>query len=436
MGRTSRKRRRKNQILKDFFTYDEDIFERLKSWMLHNNWKPICNLIPHVFETTGRGLMTFDKIEKNGIVLKIPKSLLITTCTVSQSFVHNLFSTDKNYSAQCVVATFLIYEKHLENYSLWKPYLDTLPRFYTNPEFCTKSEKFFLPNFIKDELFTMKNKLNSNYLSLVESIKLLKIKHCNHCQQSFLNIFSYQNFVWAYYTVNTRSIYMNNINKELPNSTINIQGEDNLAMAPLLDLFNHNCETVAKAELVFSDNKEYYQIEALRSYEPKMQVFINYGSHNNQKLYFEYGFFIPNNCLDEIYFNLSDIEKCHQISVSTFSFIKTNQFDKSMAFTVEGLNYNAKIVLFILTAKTLNSSVLKEKIYRDNLNCDDLELLHQIGLIILQNLRNEYRSALEKMMKITHKSKSFSVSIGFMKECIQVIEKSFIVHLKHFKEHL
>lgn len=403
--------------------HQETTYQNLKSWMILNGWKPICDLKPHVFETTGRGLMTLEQVQANNVVLKIPKSLLITTTTVSQSSIGKLFS-QKSYTAQCVLATYLIHQRHLGVESFWKPYLDSLPLSYTNPEFCTKSEKSHLPDFLTNELNCTKRKLNSSYLSLVGSIKLQKSQHCDHCQESYFDIFDYHSFVWAYYTVNTRSIYLNNNSDK--SSKINILGDDDMAMAPLLDLFNHNCETVADASLV----EQSYQIKALRSYNPGSQVFINYGSHSNIKLYLEYGFFIPNNALDQICFNLSDIQKFKKVSKSTCTFIKTSQFDKSMGFTCEGLNYNAKIVLFIVTnahSSSSNESSLKQKIYRDGLSPEDLKISYSLALVILQSIRNEYELTLKRMVKIKKRSDSFDVSVGFVQECIRVLDKSFVV---------
>jgi hypothetical protein len=426
MGRTSRKRwLKKQEIVKTSPISNEDLYKKLKSWMYFNKWKSTCNLIPYVFETTGRGLMTINKIENNQIILQVPKSLLITTFIVSQSPIKILFSIDKSYSAQCILAIFLIYEKHLGMLSFWKPYLDTFPNSYSNPEFCTKTEKKFLPFFIKHELQVLSKTLKSNYVSLIESIKLLDNNICKHCQQSFYNIFTYHRFIWAYYTVNTRAIYISD--KKQKCLSINIKGDDNLALAPLLDLFNHTCETVADARLVsMSNDEEFYQIKTLKSYESKTQVFINYGAHSNIKLYLEYGFFITNNPLDEIFFNIIDIQKCHQLSKLSYNFLNANKYENSMAFTAKGLNYCAKNALFIATSNTLKNSFWKEKIYRQEFNNNDLQLLNNLGLAILQNINNELISILKNMTIVTHRSESFSVLIGFLKEYIEIIKNSLI----------
>lgn len=431
MGRTARKRRLKNQeIFNNLPKNNEDLYEKLRSWMLINNWKAACNLEPYVFKTTGRGLMTLDKVDANQVVLKVPKSLLITTAVVSQSSVGKLFSADTSYSAQCVIAIFLIYEKHLGELSYWKPYLDTLPNTYTNPEFCTKTEKKLLPTFISNELDIISKRLKSSYVSLIKSIRKLHNDSCDHCHQSLYDIFTYHKFVWAYYTVNTRAIYMNNEKEKC--FPIRIKEDDNLAMAPLLDLFNHTCETVADAQLTRdSSGQEYYYIKALRSCDPKMQVFINYGAHSSLKLYLEYGFFIPGNPLDQIVFNLSDVKKCHQVSESASSFLRSNGFDKNMAFTLEGLNYNAKNALFIVTSNPSEETFWKDKIYREEFDSKDLKPLNDLGLILLQNLKTEHLALLNNMKNIVNRSESYSMAIGIIEEYLEIIEKSF-KYLKMF----
>ena len=422
MGRTARKRPLKNQkALKNIPINHEEVYERLKSWMIANKWKAVCNLKPYVFEITGRGLMTLDKVEKDQVVLQIPKSLLITTFVVSQSPIGTLFSLDRSYSAQCVLATFLIYEKHLNEASCWKPYLDTLPSTYTNPEFCSKVEKRLLPEFIGNKLSEIGKELKSSYFSLIQSIKKLSNNTCDHCKQSYFKIFSYHSYIWAYYTINTRAIYMNNKKHKF----INIKGDDNLALAPFLDLFNHTCETVADAQLIsFSNGKEFYQIRALRSYDQKMQIFINYGAHSSLKLYLEYGFFISQNPLDQIFFHLSNIQECHQVNTSVCNFLKTNKFDQCMAFTIDGLNYNAKNALFIITSNLLKESLWKKKIYHEELTNTDLQLVNNLGLTILQNIKMEFIVLLSFMIKIVNKTESFKIAISLIKEYIEIIENS------------
>lgn len=435
MGRTARKRRRKcENILKCSTKTDEKLYKKLKSWLISNDWRVNCNLKPCVFKNTGRGLMAVDEIQENQIILQIPRSIIITTHTVFTSLIGNLFSSELNYSAQSIIAIFLIYEKHLDHHSFWKPYLDTLPKTYTNPEFCTKVEKQFLYPSIANDLESMTKNLKFDYLILIRSIKLLSNNStCVHCKKSFYNIFSYPNFVWAYYTVNTRAVYMDNSNIK---SFINIRNKNNLALVPFLDFFNHDFETVAKANFVtISDTEKFYQIKSLKSYLPGTQVFINYGAHCNHKLFLEYGFFIPNNPLDQIFFTTFDIQNCHRVSSEALEFLKINNIDKSMAFTAKGLNYNAKNALFIVTSSSKfdkKSSSWREKIYCSEFDKNDLIVINQLGLALLEKIKIKLISCLKNMERINKKSESFSIAVDFVKEYAKLVESS----LKYIKSSL
>lgn len=423
MGRTTRKRRRKNQ--RSLQISSTNVHDKLKSWMLLNNWEPVCDLVPHVFEITGRGLMTLDKIKENQVLIKIPKSLLITSSVVSVSGIQILFSSHKSYSAQCILAAFLIYEKHLGDLSYWKPYLDTLPNCYSNPEFCSKTEKQHLPSFVKSQFKQISQKMEFSYLSLIDSIKNMTSSVCDHCGKSFYDIITFPSYSWAYYTVNTRAIYIND--KKQKCTLINVCEDDNLALAPFLDLFNHTSNTVAEANLVsVPDGKDYYQIVALKSYEANEQVFITYGSHHSLKLYLEYGFFIPQNPLDQVVFYMHDVKKCFQVPTSVCNFITNHEFHKGMAFHREGLNYNAKNALFIVTSNTLKEFIWKEKIYQDKFDKNDWQLINQSGSRILNHIKSEYSMCLTNMTKVVHRSGSFSIAVEIVREYLRIIESALV----------
>ncbi|KAK0096784.1 hypothetical protein PV326_004419 [Microctonus aethiopoides] len=356
MGRTKRNRQRHKtkfniilfQSLQDKSTDKDDGFitlERMKAWMISMGWSSVCDLVPSIFPITGRGLKTLEDIKANRVLIKIPINLLITTSVVSQSDVYRIFMNNENYEAQCVIAAFLIYEKHLAFNSKWKFYIDSLPSLYTIPDYCTWTEKKILPNIIRQELSMQSMKMINNFKTIVKSINHLKSANnelCPHCDMSLMKIFSFNAFKWGYYTVNTRAVYINtakNINKR-----INIRGEDNLALAPFLDLFNHTFEASVDVNLTNFYRNGFYQIQTLKSISKNSQVFINYGAHNSLKLFTEYGFFIPNNPLDEIIIDYNHIKQHINISELANQFIISNGFNLNIGFSLTGLNYHAKIL--------------------------------------------------------------------------------------------
>ncbi|XP_033227059.1 SET domain-containing protein 4 [Belonocnema kinseyi] len=419
MGRTRRKRRhRKVPPFQKQHTQSTAASDALKLWLLDQNWVPTLDLEPHIFPETGRGLMALKDIAVKDVLLELPKRLLITTLTVSESYISRIFLSDKIYDAQCVLATFLLYEKHLKEASNWKPYLDSLPVSYSNPEFCSKTEKTILPEFVTSQLSLLSRKCKVSYLSLMETLTILRSREfvCPHCTLSFDKIITFSDFTWGYYTVNTRAVYLDGTE----NIRINIKG-DNLALAPFLDLFNHTCRTVAVAALIKKKESEFYQIKSLTSYKRGSQVFINYGAHNNLELYMEYGFVIPQNPLDEIKFDLSDIKKCINISRTVYNFLRVHNLDDNMSFSSQGLNYSAKNVLFICTTSVQKNQWM-QKMFRDNLDSEDLSRVNSLGLKILQMKKSQLKQDLQKMKRCRYKSGSFLSAVQLLEEFIQVLE--------------
>lgn len=430
MGRTSRKRRRKRRL--NFVKLNENTDEsliRLKSWLLSENCRSIRYLIPEHFPSTGRGLKTLKHIKSNEVLIQLPFEMLLTTDVLLQSNIKALFLyTTDSFSPQCMLATFLVYELHLGRESKWYLYLKTLPQSFTNPDFCSNKEKAMLPTFILHPL-QQAHKLRENFSSLMKAVKCLNINrsHCPHCNMHLQKIITFAKYKWAYYVVNTRAVY---IDTEICKKEIfNIKQSNNLALAPFLDLFNHDINIVVKVSIITDDcQNKFYQIVTLKSFDKETQVFINYGAHNSLKLYIDYGFFIPCNPLDEIQFDVFDIQRCFDVSRNKLDFITFNNFHESMSFTRDGLNYNATVTLFIVSTK-LEKDRWKLKIYGETFDTDESCTINKLGISILSLKRAEYTCALNNMRNVKLKSPSFSIAINLVEEYINILDEA----LNHIK---
>lgn len=429
MGRTLRKRRQKKKL--NIIKLKENIEEpliSLKSWLLNENCLLIRHLIPEYFPFTGRGLKTLKHIESNEVLIQLPFRMLITTDTLLQSNIRFLFLNNitDSFNPQCMLAMFLTYEVHLGIKSKWYLYLKTLPQSFTNPDFCSNKEKTMLPSFILDSLHQA-HKLQSNFSLLMKAVKHLDItnkSHCSHCNLPLQKIITFTRYKWAYYVVNTRAVYIDT--KLLREKNIfNIKQPNNLALAPFLDLFNHDINTTVKVSIITDDyQNQFYQIITLKSFDKESQVFINYGAHNNLKLYIDYGFFIPYNPLDEIHFDILEIQRCFDVSKNKLDFITFNNFDKNMSFTRDGLNYNATITLFILSTK-LEKDCWKMKIYNERFDSHELLFINKLGISILNLKKTEYICALSNMKNLKSKSRSFSIAIDLVDEYINILNIAF-----------
>lgn len=426
MGRTARGRRRK---MKKFLSHvaidDSTILKSLEDWMLSLDWLPVCNLKPSIFPSTGRGLMCLSDVSVGDTIVEIPKALLITTSSLVNSRILKIFLNEQSFDAQCTLAIFLAYERHLQDESVWKPYLDSLPKFYTNPDFCSTKEKTLLLCIVKDLEWQLE-KIQFNFCSILCSIDELRKtgNHlCSHCDKPLNDVITFALFKWGYYTVNTRAVYIDstkNVNK-----LIRVKGVDNIALAPFLDLFNHSYDASVEVSLV-SDNKkqEFYRIKTLKPFCRGSQVYINYGSHDNSKLFIEYGFFIPDNPLDYVSFNFYHIEEC-LLSFPEFSnnFILSQSFHHSMGFTSEGINYNAKIVLFILSTE-LTEDQCKIKVYNGIFSCEDSLKINALAIKILDIRMSELVKQLSAMRQLKNGTESFIIAMGLVEEYINLLNRS------------
>lgn len=97
------------------------------------------------------------------------------------------------------------------------------------------------------------------------------------------SIFSYSALLWAWCTVNTRSVYMKLRRRQCFSAE-----PDTCALAPYLDLLNHSPNVQVKA--AFNEETRCYEIRAASSCRRHEEVFICYGPHDNQRLLLEYGF--------------------------------------------------------------------------------------------------------------------------------------------------
>ena len=107
---------------------------------------------------------------------------------------------------------------------------------------------------------------------------------------SLMNDVSVEEIMWAYMAVNSRCVYLKS---ETCCSVLTSRSEENSALAPFLDLLNHSYEADIDAYLDSAD--DCYKIRTNKSIQKYDQAFINYGGHDNVKLFVEYGFIIPGN---------------------------------------------------------------------------------------------------------------------------------------------
>jgi len=277
MGRTSRKRKRKKLCVnsnQNRCDNEEEVVHLLQ-------WLGIrTHLQLYHFRETGRGLRTKKNLLNGEVLISIPLDKMITRNSLVKKL-SDYYDYPLHWSTQLMLSCFLIREsmkikQMCSAKSKWKIYLETLPQNYDVPYFdCPQDLLIYLPRHLKVSIEEQFRLIDTQFKEIVKVLKEENV--------------SKEMFAWAWFTVNTRAVYFED-------------GYDNLALAPFLDMFNHSCHVSVHVE----KTQHFYNLKSSNDSLKHSQVFINYGPHDNLKLYLEYGFVVPENPQDCVTFTLED----------------------------------------------------------------------------------------------------------------------------------
>jgi hypothetical protein len=176
--------------------------------------------------------------------------------------------------------------------------------------------------------------------------------------------FNCEEFAWAWFTVNTRAVYIKN--SLLKNYTTephqaNLPDEyENLALAPFLDMFNHSSNASVEAGLNLNPriSDSFYEIRTNNRYLKYDQVFINYGPHGNLRLYVEYGFAEENNQNDFVPITINEIMEAIRVHYNLSSeslviekslkILQKSKLHENLRIDHSGPSWNIAASLFVI----------------------------------------------------------------------------------------
>ncbi|XP_061483696.1 SET domain-containing protein 4 isoform X2 [Rhineura floridana] len=229
---------------------------------------------------TGRGLMTTKALQAEELIISLPEKCLLTTDTVLESYLGEyIVKWRPPISPLIALCTFLIAEKCALEKSLWKPYLDLLPETYTCPVCLEQETVNLFPEPLKRKALEQRKLVQELFASSQHFFFSLQPLFRTGVE----SVFNYSAFQWAWCTVNTRTVYMKHLQRDCFS-----REPDTYALAPYLDLLNHNPAVQVKA--AFNEKTKCYEIKTLSCCQKYKEVFICYGPHDNQRLLLEYGF--------------------------------------------------------------------------------------------------------------------------------------------------
>ncbi|XP_001376285.2 SET domain-containing protein 4 isoform X1 [Monodelphis domestica] len=343
-GRTSRQRRRKSfrtsELSKESENHKQEFIE-LRKWLKKRKFED-HNLRPTRFSNTGRGLMAVKSLQPGELIISLPKECLLTTDTVIRSYLGDYITKwMPPISPLLALCAFLISERHAGNKSPWKPYLDVLPKAYTclvclEPEVVRLLPRPLQMKAEEQRMQVQKLFISSRgFFSSLQSLFTEDVKH----------VFHYHAFLWAWCTINTRTVYMKHAQKQCLSAE-----PDVYALAPYLDLLNHSPRVWVEA--AFNEETCCYEIRTTSHCKKFEELFICYGPHDNHRLLLEYGFVASNNPHSAVYIAVDSLVD-HLPSVDKqmnkkISLLKEHGFSENLTFGWDGPSWKLLTALKLL----------------------------------------------------------------------------------------
>ncbi|KRT79956.1 SET domain-containing protein [Oryctes borbonicus] len=426
MGRTRRKRklRATHERCCNFSLESHQETICLKKRMHELGWENRSQLVLKNFASTGRGVSSVLNIKHNQSLIEVPYELLITCANALETEVlNNLIKRCKRTKVQDILATFLILEKHKGEKSKWKFYLDTLPdELPFLPWLSNETELSAFPSHLMKIAKKRKWDMDVSWERIEKSINSNWTCFC--CGEPLNRVITFNAFTWGYAMVNTRAVYIQ------PDIVIELLGKDLssylsdepcLALCPFLDMFNHSSEANIKAELTCMDESWKYTLTTLNAYKKHQQIYISYGSHDNEKLFCEYGFFLSHNHLDHIQYSLEEIASIDNISLSMKqrSFIQSRCLGDELYIYTKGLSFNLKALFFVIQKPDIEWSRI---IYSEGYENHDYLLMYTSARDIVTLRKLHHIEELRNLESVAISKYALAI-IGFLKHRIHFIEQ-------------
>lgn len=448
MGRTRRKRRSKGSTYKTCGNNNEVIL--LNTWLKHENCECNRKLVLANFNETGRGVLTKKKIYAGEELISLPLNLTInvTTILMDERF-KNIFLRNescfrkykKSISFQSFLAFYVIYLKFLGRDTKWYIYLKTLPKEYTVP--------YFLPNEVKSYLSKDILSIISNQEEVIESsFKIFRSILDDLDLLHFKEDFTKSKYEWAYFTVNTRCVYMD-LTKILDlnystNSVLELLNDNtNIALCPYLDMINHSLSARNETKLILNSdihnlkianlNEQMFSNVQFNLYTKNKisafkEVFICYGDSHNLKLVTEYGFFLPNNHLDSVNFKFDSIyqyfiSKNIKLSEEQLQFINSHDLNKDLYIDCKGLSFNFYALLMVVKYYYKQNSNVSSIIYSSNGICSEQNSLHEVIVPFLKDKIASFNKEISNLNSCEYKNCILDNCLALMCQYVNILEK-------------
>ncbi|KAJ2897090.1 hypothetical protein MKZ38_005000 [Zalerion maritima] len=224
-----------------------------------------------VTDGQGTGIIAARAIEPGEIILTVPAQAVHCLDTVDPIIALTL---KHHASIQGILAADVMLGK-ASKYTSWKAVLPSEESLHTSiPMMWPEALQALLPTAAKSLLYKQQDKVRRDWGGVSSAFPGAERNE----------------YLCHWFLVGTRTFYW-----ETP-STKNLSHDDQLALLPVADMFNHadvGCSVAFSAE-------EGYDITTKRAYQTGEEVYTSYGEHSNDFLLTEYGFVLQDNRWDEV----------------------------------------------------------------------------------------------------------------------------------------
>ncbi|XP_068769523.1 SET domain-containing protein 4 isoform X1 [Struthio camelus] len=422
-GRTGRRRRRKRlQSFMDGVNCSHKLeYITLKKWLKDRGFED-SNLRPAEFWDTGRGLMTTKALQAGELVISLPEKCLLTTGTVLTSCLGEYIKKWKPpVSPLIALCTFLIAEKHAGEKSLWKPYLDVLPKTYTCPVCLEQDVVSLLPEPLRKKAQEQRTVVRELYVSSKAFFSSLQPLFVENTEA----LFNYSALEWAWCTINTRTVYMKHSQK----ACFSLE-PDVYALAPYLDLLNHSPNV--QVEAAFNEQTKRYEIRTDSQCKKYEEVFICYGPHDNQRLLLEYGFVAVDNPHSSVYVSSDTLLRYFPPLDSQrnakLSILKDHDFLENLTFGWDGPSWRLLTALKLLSLGEDEFTCWKRALLGDVISARNEERALNVAEKICLFLIEETQQALLQISQLKRDKENLKTNLALVEilrlEELKILQKS------------
>lgn len=342
--------------------------------------------------------MTLKNLQVDDLIVQIPNTLLVTKDRVLRDF--PLLNSYTLTTAEALTLFLLYCKKESINHI----YTSLLPEEFSIAAMCTLEEIATLPQNLQTIIIDSKDYYVRKYKKVATIWE-----EVNRCKLSA------KDFTWAWCAVNTRAVYYKDT------TDVNETLENNMALAPYLDMLNHNSEARISAGYNFETGC--YEIRTLQPVKCYGEVFINYGSHDNVKLFVEYGFVIPKNPQAVVEFDISLMEKLFSIQLSESTLKKQLlgqlALNNKIFCSRDGLSWDAQVALTIIVTPESMLTAVKTP-YDVDVSSEDVFVNSMSGSVI-RELLCHLKECQEKGSKLSAPTQSFCVAKCLIQDMLDIL---------------